>query len=176
MTSDSAGSGTRSRLHRCEDALLAGLVCLLLLLACGQILLRNLGITWMWAEPVVRHLVLWTSFQGALVATREDGHIRIDAALRLLPPAVRQGAAAVGESAAAIICLLLTPAAVRFVMDERDYGSELIPGLPRWVAQLVFPLVFGAMAVRFGGRVVRRIRHGIWRGTPHSGAVQESAS
>lgn len=148
----------RSRLQRIEDTCLVLLVSLLLLLVFAQILLRNVGVTWIWTDPVVRHLVLWTSFLGALIATRDDGHIRIDAGLRLLPPTARHLGGALSDVVAAVICLLLTPPAVRFVMDEHTFGGDLIPGLPRWLVQLVFPLVFGGMAIRFSGRAWRQAR------------------
>lgn len=136
--------------HRIEEGTLVLLVGCLILLAFGQILLRNIaGITWVWADPLVRHLVLWSSFLGALIATRQDRHIRIDAGLRLLPPFWRGIAGALGDAVAAVVCLTMTPLAVRFVMDERQYAGDAFLDLPRWTLQLVFPLVFGTMGIRF---------------------------
>ncbi|MEE2832280.1 MAG: hypothetical protein VYD18_07960, partial [Candidatus Latescibacterota bacterium] len=61
--------GGRTLLHRLEEGVLVMLVGALLVLAFSQILLRNfLGITWLWGDPLVRHLVLWASFLGALIA------------------------------------------------------------------------------------------------------------
>jgi TRAP-type C4-dicarboxylate transport system permease small subunit len=149
-----------ARLHRLEDGLLVLLVGTLLLLAFAQILLRNFfAITWLWGDPLVRHLVLWTSFLGALIATRDNRHIHIDAGLRLLPTRLRRFAAALGTAIAATICLLLTPIAFRFVSDELEYGGDAFAGIPRWPLQLVFPLVFGGMSVRFALRTIAHLRH-----------------
>ena len=151
--------GDRTPLHRLEEGVLVLLVGSLLVLAFAQILLRNfLGITWLWGDPLVRHLVLWSSFLGALIATRLDRHIRIDAVLRLLPRRPRLVAAALGDAIAAAVCLILTPLAARFVIDEHDYGGDAFLGLPRWTLQLVFPIVFGGMGLRFAGRAVTGIR------------------
>ncbi|HJP30727.1 MAG: TRAP transporter small permease [Candidatus Latescibacteria bacterium] len=152
-------AGRRSRLHRLEEGSLVLLVGVLLLLAFAQILLRNLfDVTWMWADPLVRHLVLWVSFLGALIATRDGRHIHIDAVLRLLPTRVRRIAVITGDAVAAIVCMILTRLAVRFVIDEHDYGDQAFLDLPRWTLQLVFPLVFGGMTLRFASRVTAGIR------------------
>ena len=154
------GAPARQPLHlRAEEALLVALVACLLGLAFAQILLRNLfQVTWFWADPLLRHLVLWSCFLGALVATREDRHIRIDAVLRLLPGRWRHVAGALGDLAGAVLCGILSPIAFRFVLDERSYGAEAFPGLPAWIAQLVFPAVFAGMSLRFLANGVRRLR------------------
>ncbi|MBT3342924.1 MAG: TRAP transporter small permease [Gemmatimonadetes bacterium] len=139
-----------SRLRRVEDGVLLFLVGLLVVLSCAQILLRNLfELTYFWLEPLTRHLVLWSSFLGALVATREGQHIRIDAVLRLLPPIWRRRATTAGEIIAATVCALLGLIALRFVADERTYGGEIFLGLPQWSVQIIFPIVFLFMALRF---------------------------
>ena len=85
-------SGAVPFIHRLEDGLLFLLMSTLVLLSVAQIALRNaFGITFLWSEPLVRHLVLWCGFLGALIATRLDKHIRIDAVLLLLPGRVRTG-------------------------------------------------------------------------------------
>lgn len=151
--------------HRLEEGLLVLLVGGLLLLAFGQILLRNLfNVTWLWADPLVRYLVLWTSFLGALIATRQDRHIRVDAALRLLPGRWRHVAAAAGNAAATALCLGLTPIAVRYVLDERQYGGDAFLDIPRWVLQLIFPVAFGGMGLRFLVRFVVDVRHALTEG------------
>jgi TRAP-type C4-dicarboxylate transport system permease small subunit len=142
-----------------EEAFLVLFVGALISLCFAQILLRNfLEITWLWADPLVRHLVLWSAFVGALIATRDDRHIRIDAGLRMLPARGRQIVAAVGDSIAAATCLTLTPFAVRFVLNERAYGGDAFLELPHWILQLVFPVVFGAMGLRFSTRAARAFR------------------
>ncbi len=153
--------------HHVEEGLLVLLVGALLLLAFGQILLRNfLGVTWVWSEPLVRHLVLWSSFLGALIATRDNRHIRIDAALRLLQPRLRLIATAVGNVISATVCLLLAPLAARFVLDEYNYGGSAFLSLPRWTLLLVFPVVFCGMGLRFAGHGVAQLRNAVCRQSP----------
>jgi TRAP-type C4-dicarboxylate transport system permease small subunit len=66
-------------LRRIEDLLLAVLVLILVVLAGGQIVLRDFfhtGISW--ADPLMRQLVLWTGMLGALAAVRDEKHIALD--------------------------------------------------------------------------------------------------
>ncbi|MFC1525356.1 TRAP transporter small permease [Candidatus Latescibacterota bacterium] len=162
--SGSTESGAASLLRRFEDGLLIGLMMALLVLSFSQILLRNLAdIGFLWLEPLIRHLVMWTGFLGALVATREHKHIRIDAALRLLPAGRQTWALLVADLVSAGVCGLLCWIAVDFVGDERQYGLRPFLDLPAWILQLVFPLTFGLMACRYGVRTARRVA-GLRRG------------
>ena len=146
-------------LHRLETGFLVFLVVCLLVLTCGQILARNLlSITFLGTESLVRHLVLWIGLAGALVATRLDKHIRIDAALRLLPARARAIVLSGADFFATALCSYLAYIASRFVLDERAFGTTAFFAVPAWIAQLCFPLVFGLMALRFLLQGVRRLR------------------
>ncbi len=147
------------RLHRLEEGLLAALMGVLVLLTASQILLRALFlVTLPWADPLIRHLVLWTGFLGAMVACRLDKHIRIDALLRLSPPRWSGAMEAAGSLFAAGVCALLVWLAIQFVANERSYGTASFWDVPTWTLQLIFPLAFGVMAVRFLRRGISRIR------------------
>ena len=66
-------------IHALENGLLYTLVAGLLGLALYQIVLRNaFGGGIYWADPLLRVMVLWMALVGAMVATREGGHISID--------------------------------------------------------------------------------------------------
>ena len=146
-------------LHRLETGLLVLLVVCLLVLTCGQILVRNLfSITFSGTESLVRPLVLWIGLAGALVATRLDEHSRIDAALRLLPARARAIVLSCADFFAAVLCSYLAYIAGRFVLDERAFGTTAFFSVPAWIAQLCFPLVFGLMALRFLLQGVRYLR------------------
>ena len=136
--------------QRLEDLFLVSLVSGLVVLTCGQILLRNFfGLTFLGTESFVRHLVLWIGMAGALAATRVDKHVRIDAVLRLCPAAHRRYVLAVADLFTACLCALLTSIAWRFVGDERQFGALAFFDVPSWIAQLCFPVGFGLMTLRF---------------------------
>jgi TRAP-type C4-dicarboxylate transport system permease small subunit len=72
-------------INRIEDWLLILMLSAMVILAVAQILFRNVfdsGIVW--ADPLLRTLVLWVALSGAVIATRTNNHIRIDILSRYL--------------------------------------------------------------------------------------------
>ncbi len=137
-------------LARLEDLLLALLLTGMILLAAGQIFSRNLfshGL--LWGEPLLRLLVLWLAMLGAMAATRDGRHIHIDVLSRFLPPAMKHGAQRLTDIFSALVCGLLAWHAGRFVYDEWQGGLEFFSGVPAWAAELIMPLGFGVMGLRF---------------------------
>jgi TRAP-type C4-dicarboxylate transport system permease small subunit len=150
-------------IHRIEEGALAALMGAMVLVSSAQIALRNLcSYTLPWAEPLVQQLLLWTALLGALVATRHQRHIHFDLFLRLAPPRLRLALQALGWAVSALVCLLLAWVAIQFVRGEAQAGTTGVFALPVWMLQLVFPLSFGAMGLRFGAQAVWALRS--WRG------------
>lgn len=137
-------------LLRLEDGFLMLLLLAMILLATAQILLRNLLETGLsWADPVLRLLVLWLALLGAMAATRDHNHIRIDLLSRFLPTRAKQVAQRITDGFAACICGVLAWHAGRFVLLERADGVLLFSTLPAWMGELILPLGFGVIALRF---------------------------
>jgi TRAP-type C4-dicarboxylate transport system permease small subunit len=135
---------------RIEDGILMLLLSTMILLATSQILLRNLfetGISW--ADPTLRILVLWLSLLGAMAATRDNNHIQIDLLSRFLPATARHWVQRLTDLFAAVVCALLSWHAGRFVLLEWEDGTLLFAAIPAWVCELIMPLGFGVMALRF---------------------------
>jgi C4-dicarboxylate transporter, DctQ subunit len=152
---------TKSWLTRLEEGFLVLLVSIMLVLAGGQILLRNVfSVTWLWTDPLIRHLVLWIGFLGAMLATRQDRHIHIDALLRIVPPPFPHLLRLLSLVFSAAVCALLAWIGLRFVLDERQYGMAAFLDIPSWYVQTVFPLAFSVMAWRFFRRAYQLLRQG----------------
>lgn len=142
-----------------EDALLVVLLLALVLLAGAQIGARNLfDGGWIWAEQTIRLGVLWVGLLGAVVASREDRHLRIDLLPRLLPPRGRAASAALAHAVTAGVCAAVAWHAARFVLAERAFGGAGIGPVAAWVLQSVMPLAFALMAVRHVGHVIAHAR------------------
>ena len=153
-------------LHRIEEGLLMVLMGVMILVATAHILVRNLfEVTILWADPLIRLLVLWTSFLGALLATRLDKHIKIDVLLRFVSPKLNRGLLAISGLFSALVCAVLTWVAVRFLLDEYAFPAEGALGLPTWVLQLIFPFTFGLMACRFTLQMFQHLA-AFFKGTP----------
>jgi TRAP-type C4-dicarboxylate transport system permease small subunit len=135
-----------------ENTLLAGLILTMILLSFLQVLLRNLADAgFVWIDPLLRHLVLWVGFLGALLATRSGRHINIDALSRLLRPAATRVTGLMTNLLASVICLLLTNATFKLVLGERLAATTAFLGIPVWMLQVIMPVACFGMAVRFLG-------------------------
>ena len=68
-----------------ENALLVALLSAMIALAAYQVVARNFFDTGiLWGDALVRVLVLWVTFIGATIASRQDEHIRIDLLTRFI--------------------------------------------------------------------------------------------
>jgi TRAP-type C4-dicarboxylate transport system permease small subunit len=136
--------------HRIENGLLVALLVAMIALAGSQIVLRNLFDTGLsWSDPVLRVLVLWVGMLGAMIATQQDKHIRIDLLSRYLSPAWHRHTARLNDLFSAVVCGLLAWHSGRFVYFEWQDGSTLVSDVPAWLAESILPFGFAVMALRF---------------------------
>lgn len=150
----------RHLLERLEEAVLLLLIAAMIVLACAQIVLRDVwGGGLSWADPLLRVMVLWAGLLGAVVATKMDKHISIDLASHLLPKPIFRWLRVVRYLFATGVCLVLTWVAVDFVRQEalQSNGQEMA-GLASWQLNLIFPIAFAGIALRFLLGSVRSLR------------------
>ena len=136
--------------HTLEDSLLAILLGSMIVLATSQIFLRNFfnsGIDWV--DPSLRVLVLWIGLVGAMVAARELNHINIDVVSRLLPKIGKRIIATITNLFSTIICAVVSYHAARFVLMEYEDNIMAFDDVPAWLCEIIIPIGFGLMAVRF---------------------------
>ena len=144
--------------YRIEYGLLVVFLGSMVLLAFMQVVLRNFfGTGVVWADTVVRHLVLFCGFVGAALATREDRHISIDALTRFLSTRTRRIVMIFTSTFAAIVCYYLAAAAWSYVLEERNYGGELVLGIQTWVALLIIPIGYFLIAFHFIVKAIEKI-------------------
>jgi TRAP-type C4-dicarboxylate transport system permease small subunit len=146
-------------LHRLEDSLLVFSLLAMLLIALGQIVLRNgfdSGV--LWAESFSRILVLWVAMLGAMVATRENNHISIDAVSRYLPSRWQNYLATLTSVVSSVICALVAWYSFEFVRFEYVDNTLAFAKVPNWICQSILPIGFGVMSLRFLVQMVR-----VWR-------------
>ena len=138
-------------LERLEEAVLLLLIAAMILLACVQIVLRDFwggGVSW--ADPLLRVMVLWAGLLGAVVATKMDKHISIDLASHLLPKGIFRWLRVLRYLFATGVCLVLTWVAADFVLQEAGQGNgQEMAGIASWQLNLVFPIAFAGIALRF---------------------------
>lgn len=133
-----------------EESLLALLLGVMIILATSQIFMRNLwesGVDW--SDPLLRVLVLWLGLLGAMAATRDGSHIKIDLLTKFLPAAASRYLASISNLVSAVICGIVCYHASRFVMMEHADGATAFANIPAWLCEIIIPIGFGLMALRF---------------------------
>ena len=142
-----------------ENLMLALLLGGMTLLACTQILLRDLGMgSLLWGDEAVRLMVLWIAMVAGIAAAREDRHISIDVLSRFLPPRTKAVAAALVDLFTAAVCMALAWYGSIMVQFAIEDGDLLLVDMPAWIFQAIVPVAFGLMAWRYLIWVVRRLR------------------
>lgn len=137
-------------LDRGESVLLCLLLSLMILLACVQIILRTFfagGL--LWADPLLRYLVLWCGLLGAVSATSQGKHIALDITGNRLPKTIEPWI----TLATSLFCTLaaggLTCAGWRFLQSEIEFGGAGPLTLPLWFWNGIFPVAFGLIALKY---------------------------
>jgi len=143
-----------------EDSVMIALVSFMILLAGSQIILRNLFDTGIgWSDPLLRIMVLWVGLVGAMAATRERRHITIDVLSRFLPTRGKQVSGVITDLFSAVVCALLAWHSGNFVIEELHSGTEAFVGAPAWIFEVIMPLGFAVMALRFFLSMVDHVLH-----------------
>lgn len=138
---------------RLEDGLLALLLSAMIAVATAQIVLRNIWESGLvWGDPMIRVVVLWVALLGAMAATRNDNHINIDILSRFLPPKAKTASRMITDLFTAAVCAVLAYHAGRMVVIDHQAISMAFAAVPTWVCELIIPIGFGIMTLRFLGK------------------------
>jgi TRAP-type C4-dicarboxylate transport system permease small subunit len=136
----------------------------MILLAAGQILLRNaFNIGFIWTDEALRMMVLWLAVAGAVAASRSDRHINIAVLDRYLPAWGKALKDVIVHAFTAAICGTVAWYGFLFVRTSREFGDVLLGQVPAWMLQAVLPVGFGLIAYRYL-LFVTRDAHSLLRG------------
>jgi len=145
-------------LHALENGLLTLLVAGLIGLAGLQIVARVVFDTgFLWADGLLRNLVVWAAMLGAMAAARDGKHLAVDLLPHIKNDWLRRVGGLLAQGFAAVLCAVLAWYCLQLVQLEREGGALAFASVPTWVAQLILPFGFAVMALRFAGRAVRAL-------------------
>ena len=131
--------------------MLVGLLSAMMFLAVSQIVLREVfnssGIVW--ADELIKIIVLWLALVGSVAACRDNRHIRIDALSHILPDkAIRMVRIGVDLFAAAV-CGVIAVQASRYLQIDIEYEVTVMVDTPAWIAHSIMPVAFALISYRF---------------------------
>jgi TRAP-type C4-dicarboxylate transport system permease small subunit len=142
-----------------EDALLVLMLAAMVGLAATQIVLRNLfdGAI-LWADPILRVGVLWVGMIGAMVATRGDKQISVDAVSRFLPPRLKARVRVITDLFTAVVSAVVAWSAYRLMLDDRAAGVTAVAFVPVWICEAILPVAFAVIALRYALFAVKHLK------------------
>ncbi|HHM02723.1 MAG TPA: TRAP transporter small permease [Caldithrix abyssi] len=132
-----------------EGALLLTIILLMVFGAFLQVILRFFDKGILWGDIFLRHLVLWVGFIGASLATRDGKHINVDVFARYLKKPLKNYVMAFIDLFSATVSWYLLQAAITFVLEEKEYNSIVFNDIPSWYFQIIIPIGFGLILIRF---------------------------
>ena len=118
-----------------------------------NIVARWFGTSFLWIDPLVRHMVFLSAFMGAVMATGKGNHIKLDIVSRALESFNKQKAKKVvdtlGALAAVVACYFLFLAGKDFALVELEFGREAFLGIHSgWLVSII-PFGFAFIGLRF---------------------------
>ncbi len=133
----------------------------MIVLAFGQIVLRELFETgFVWADELLKLMVLWLAMIGSVAASRDDRHIRIDVLSHLLPEGFIKATRVLVDTFAAGVCAVIAWQAWRYLQLEIEFEDQVLIDTPAWIVHVIVPLAFALISYRFiclaAGRLIAR--------------------
>ncbi len=155
-------SGILERLERAgrlaENIALVALLSAMMLLAVGQIVLREVfGTGVLWADELVKLMVLWLAMVGSIAACRDNRHIRVDVFSHVMPARLVSATRVLVDSFAAVVCAVIAWQAYRYLQLEIEFEDVVLIDTPAWIAHAIVPLAFALTGYRFVILVFRHV-------------------
>ena len=144
--------------RRLETILLVVLLSSIMLLAVGQIVLREVFNTgFVWADELIKLMVLWLALVGSIAACRDNRHIRIDALSHILPQLAVEVTRVLVDVFAAAVCGVIAWHTWRYLQVEIEYADTVLINVPAWIAHSVLPAAFLLISFRFVVLVIKQV-------------------
>ena len=147
-------TGFADRLDRwgtaAENGALVILLGALMLLAVGQIAMRVIfSAGFIWADELVKLLVLWITLVASIAASRSNKHLRIDVLSHFVAAKYARLPRLIVDAFAAFMCGVLAWQSWRYVQLTIEFEDTVLIDLPAWIAYGLLPLSFVLMCYRF---------------------------
>lgn len=172
----SAATSFAGRLERwgtaAENAALVILLGALMLLAVGQIAMRIfLSTGFIWADELVKLIVLWIALVASIAAARSDRHLRIDLVSHFVPARFARFPRLLVDAFAAFMCGVLAWQSWRYLQLTIEFEETVLIDVPAWIAYGLLPLTFVLMCYRF---LLMAVGHLLLMLRPPSGAGEDA--
>jgi len=128
------------------------------------IVLRWLGSSLMWIEPLVRHLVFLSAFLGGSLATSKNVHIKVDILTKLIERSHSKIIHWIHKNLVTlfclIVCVVLTKSGWDFYLVEKEFGAPGFLHIHSAYLVGIIPVGMGLITLRFFNQLIIGIVHG----------------
>ncbi len=134
--------------------------CLLtiLSLAVMAIFFRWGGKSFMWLEPLTRHLVFLSAFLGGSLATSKNVHIKVDLATKLVEMSSSKFIHWLHRNIITLFCCLTTMALLKssydFYLSEKEFGAPAFLNIHSSYLVAIIPFGVGLIMLRFINQLI----------------------
>ncbi len=132
-----------------------------------SIVLRWFGMSPMWLEPMIRHVVFLSAFLGGSLATSKGVHIKVDLLTHLVEKSPSKVIHWLHRNLVAFFCLVTTvvlmKASYDFFLVEREFGSEAFLHIHSSYLVAIIPFGMGLIALRFFNKLLLGLMQGVAR-------------
>lgn len=133
-----------------ENGSMVILLASMMLLAVGQIVLRIFfSFGFVWADELLKLMVLWIALIASIAASRSNRHLRIDVLSHFVPQKFVRFPRIVVDIFASLVCGILAWQSWRFLQLSIEFEETVLVNVPAWIAHSIAPLAFGLMCYRF---------------------------
>jgi TRAP-type C4-dicarboxylate transport system permease small subunit len=142
----------------------------ILFLAVLAIVLRWIGHSVMWLEPLTRHLVFLSAFLGGSLATSKGVHIRVDILTKLVEASNSKVLLWLHQNLVAVFCFVTTAFLMKaswdFFLVEKEFGAPSFLNIHSAYLVGIIPFGMGLICLRFLNKFIIGIFTGETR-EPH---------
>ncbi|TDJ31547.1 MAG: TRAP transporter small permease [Gammaproteobacteria bacterium] len=139
-----------AQLRRLESGVLVVLLSTMISLAVYQVVARNLFDTGIFlGDALVRVLVLWVTMVGAMVASRNDEHIRMDLLTRFIGEDKKPAVKRIANAFTCLVCGVFAWHSYLFVLSEYEVQVLAFAQVPAWICEAIMPFGAGIMCLRY---------------------------
>jgi TRAP-type C4-dicarboxylate transport system permease small subunit len=111
----------------------------------------------LWADELVKIMVLWLAMVGSVAATRDNKHIRIDLISHSLKGPLVAWSRVIVDVFAALVCTVIAWQAWRLVQLEMEWGDTVLIDVPVWTVHAILPTAFALLSYRFSISIAKQV-------------------
>ena len=147
-----------AKLMRLCGAVAAGVLGLITLLVCFDVISRNLGLrSVVWINEVTEYALPIATLAAAPWLMWRNQHVRLDLLGMVLSPAAQRRMDRFSSLLGLLVSLLMVWYSMLMLLDSRAAGAIVLKALvfPEWWLYVPVPIGFGLLALAGGRRVLR---------------------